>query len=153
MKEFWGGLSSMQKLLASIIIVALLWFFVNRFKGTLQGMAGSIQAGGEMAQLSSAGIKPSYSDAEYRKMADDLEKAMNGIGTDNAAVFNTFKKLKNDADFIKLDTAFGVRDASDNLFGLIEGSDLSGWIHGDLSENQINQLNNQLRNQGLSKTF
>ena len=153
MKNFWGGLSSMQKIIAVIIFMVLIWFFYNRFKGALMGAASKIKAGGEIAQLENAGIKPSYSDSTFEKMADDLFEAMDGIGTDTATVFSTFKKLKNDADFIKLNAAFGVRAGSDNLFGLMEDEDLAGWIKDDLSSTEITKLNGQLKAQGISKSF
>lgn len=153
MKIFWDGLTSMQKIMVVIIAMIIIWVLWNRFKGAYTAIENSVQAGGEIAQLSSQGIKATYTTAQYNSMADDLYEAMNGWGTDSNTIYATFKKLKNDVDFIKLDTAFGVREASDNLFGMLEEEDLQGWILDDLSKTQIDKLNKQLKNQGISKSF
>lgn len=153
MRTFWNGLSSMQKAIFVLILVILIWVLWNRFKGSITAFGNRLQAGGEIAQLANQGIKPTYTAQQYNKMADDLFVAMDGYGTDSEVVFSTFKKLKNDADFIKLDSAFGVKTATDNLFGLMEAEDLSGWIKDDLSQTEIQRLNKQLANQGISKSF
>lgn len=153
MKNFWAGLSSMQKTVFVIILIVFIYIIWNRFKGSITAFGNRMQAGGEIAQLSNQGINPSYTSQQYSKMADDLFDAMDGFGTNTNVIYNTFKLLKNDADFIKLDTAFGVREASDNLFGLMEQEDLTGWIKDDLSTSEIAKLNKQLANQGISKSF
>lgn len=153
MKNFWDGLSSMQKTLFVIILIVFIYIIWNQFKGSITAFGNRMQAGGEIAQLSNQGINPSYTSQQYSNLADDLFDAMDGFGTNTNVIYNTFKLLKNDADFIKLDTAFGVREASDNLFGLMEQEDLTGWIKDDLSSTEITKLNKQLANQGISKSF
>ena len=153
MRDFWDGLTSAQKMIVVLIVIILLWILWNRTKGTIQGWGTALQAGGEISQLEAAGLKATYTANQYKSMANNLFDAMDGFGTDTETIYTVFKKLQNDIDFIKLDAAFGVRTATDNLFGLMEAEDLSGWIKDDLSQTEITKLNNQLRNQGISKQF
>jgi hypothetical protein len=54
--------------------------------------------------------KLSYPKSAYYSMADAIETAVNGIGTDEQLIYTTFRKLKNDADFLMLKKAFGIRN-------------------------------------------
>lgn len=149
--NWWKGLTSAQKFTVLLIIVVLVWIIRNSIKGAMSGAANSIQNLSETAVLQANGIKASYSDSTYKSMATKLFDAMDGYGTDEDVIFEQFDKLKNDVDFIKLDKAFGVRTASDNLFGMIEPTDLKGWIRDDLSPAMIANLNARLKSNGVTK--
>lgn len=153
MAKFWNNLTGGQKLMAIVILIILLYLFWNTIKGIERAAANSIKNGGEMATLAANGIKASYGSDEYKAMANKLYEAMDGWGTSSDVVFSVFGKLNNDVDFIKLDQAFGVREASDNMFGLYPSEDLEGWIQDDLSTSEITQLNNILKKRGITKRF
>jgi hypothetical protein len=151
--NWWGGLTSQQKLVFVLIIIAFIWIVRNAIKGAVRGAEGAVQNVSETAVLQASGIKPSYSDSQYKAMAQKLFDAMDGAGTYDDDVYAVFDKLNNDIDFIKLDKAFGVREASDNLFGAIPSEDMRGWIRDDLSAAQIVTLNKRLKANGVSKRF
>lgn len=153
MGKFWNDLTGGQKLMAIVIAIILLWLFWNTLKGAYRSASNTLQNSGEMAALSASGIKASYSPDEYKSMANKLYEAMDGWGTDSPAIFSIFGKLNNDVDFIKLDQAFGVREATDNMFGLYSAEDLEGWIVDDLSTSEITQLNSILKKRGITKRF
>lgn len=153
MKQFWNNLSSMQKVFVIVIAIILLWVFWNTLQGYYMTAKNTLQNTGEMAGLQSQGITPTYTAAQYSDMADSLFTAMDGYGTNEDKIYAVFNKLRNDADFIKLDQAFGVRGATDDLFGFYAATDLQGWIIDDLDSSEITKLNNILRKKGISHTF
>lgn len=140
-------------MLAILIVLVIVYLFWNTIKGAGKAIGNAAQNGGEMAVLTSNGVKASYTSDEYKSMANKLYEAMDGWGTDSATIFTIYGKLNNDVDFIKLDQAFGVREATDNLFGLYAPEDLEGWIKDDLSTSEITQLNNILKKRGITKRY
>ena len=151
LSNWWNGLTSNQKFFVVVFLIVTIWVLRNAIKGAIQGASDKIQQQSETTMLQAQGIKPSYSDSEYKSMANKLFDAMDGWGTNDDVVFAQFDRLNNDVDFIKLDKAFGVRTASDNMFGLIEPQDLRGWIRDDLSSESIATLNQRLKQSGISK--
>lgn len=149
--NWWNGLTSNQKFFVVVFLIVTIWVLRNAIKGAIQGASDKVQQQSETAMLQAQGIKPSYSESEYKSMANKLFEAMDGWGTNDDVVFAQFDRLNNDVDFIKLDKAFGVRTASDNMFGLIEPQDLRGWIRDDLSSESIATLNQRLKQSGISK--
>jgi hypothetical protein len=150
-QNWWKSLTPGQQLFVVIAIVIIIWIARNSIRGYVEGAQNAIQNVSEEQALNNAGIKATYTTSQYKSMADILFSAMDGYGTEDELVFKQFAKLKNDVDFVRLDDAFGVREATDNLFGLYEPVDLRGWIKDDLSESQIKTLNSKLKSQGLTK--
>ncbi len=151
--DFWNKLEPREKLLLIIVILIIVWISRNKIKGFLNGVGKTLQNQSEISKLKSNGIKQTYDEEKYKKLADYLFRAMDGGGTYTEDVYNAFEQLRNDVDFLKLEMAFGVRTASTNFFGMIEDEDLKGWIKGDLSESEISKLNNILKVRGISKRF
>ncbi len=149
--NWWGGLTSQQKLVVVLITIAFIWIVRNSIKGAVRGAEGAVQNVSETAVLQANGIQASYTDSQYKAMAEKLFTAMDGPGTYDDDIFSVFDKLNNDIDFIKVDKAFGVREASDNLFGIFASEDLRGWLKDDLSAEQIVTLNKRLKSNGVSK--
>ena len=67
-------------------------------------------AADELSQLAQQGIVPSYSDSTFESFSQQLEGSMTGCGTDEEAIFNVFRQMKNEADPRKLIAAFAVRN-------------------------------------------
>lgn len=91
-------------------------------------------------ELERKGIKLSYPVSKYIDMANQLFHAMDGLGSNEAAVYSVFKQLKNDADFVALVSNFGTR----------KGQALSAWIHDDLSVGIISELNGIMKKKGIT---
>ncbi len=151
--NFWFKMSPIERLIFLIVVAILAYLTYRYVKSRLQTASHAAEQKGEIDALKAAGQKANYTDAQYKAMANDLQEAMDGPGTEDDVVFDTFKKLKSDLDFIKLESAFGVREAKDNLFGYLDDEDLRGWIKGDLNASEIARLNNQLKVQNLTKRF
>ena len=68
----------------------------------------------------------SYADSEYSIMADQLETAMRGVGTDITLMKTVLNRLKTKSDWLKLVSVFGTRPYG-NWFYTHEGT-LINWI-------------------------
>jgi len=153
LKDIWSKLTPRQRFIAFVVAVLLIWWLWNKFKPAIKSAAKNVQNTSETAMLQQQGIKPSYKAEVYNQFADNLYKYMDGSGTDEEGVYRVFKYIHNDADFLKLDSAFGIREAIDNLFGFIEAEDLNGWITADFSSSEVKKLNSYLKTKGITKQF
>ena len=59
---------------------------------------------------------PTMSTTQMKAAANAIFTAMDGYGTDEAAVYNQFKKIKNNADYSGLNAAWGRRTISSGRF-------------------------------------
>jgi len=98
---------------------------------------------------------PTYPNSQYFAWANRLEQSMFDIGTDEDAIFSVFSYLRNNGDFIKLKQAFGVREYTGGFLPGFLSPDLSldGWIQEELDSSEIQQLNNILKNKGITYRF
>lgn len=133
----WEKASSTTKIIIVIVAMAVVYFAYTFY---LQSKV-TIQQKSEVLALQAQGITASYNASKYESLANTLETAMKGWGTNEQTVFDVFSDLKNDIDFIELDKAFGIRDSVD----------MKGWLKDDFSTADIKALNNQLNNQSITK--
>lgn len=143
MGKWWNGLSPENQFKFAVLFLLVGVLIYITLKSSIKGFSNALSASSELAALNLVGIKPTYTDASYKLAADKLYVAMKGLGTDETAIFEVFGKMKNDADMIKLELAFGVRDTYD----------LTAWLKGDLSAKDIATLNQMLINKGITKTY
>ena len=91
-------------------------------------------------------IKPAnltYTELEYKSMADMLYTAMKGMGTDEDMIYSVFAKLKTEDDYLKLRSVFGIRD----------NEKLEQWIAGEMNVKERKKLNDILEVNGISPKF
>lgn len=152
-KRFFYQLPPMGQFLVIVVAIIILWAAWNYVKTLKDTWQGKIEEKSEKHALAAQGIKPSYSANQYVTMAEDLFEAMDGPGTTFPTIQNVFKKMKNDYDVLELEAAFGLRSSSYSISWLTDPTDLRDWLRGDLSEDLLKSLNNQLSRQGISKSF
>lgn len=105
-------------------------------------------------QLEAQGKGPSYPDAQYSSWASSIQAGFDGCDVGNnddiAAVMNAANGIRTEADVYKLISTFGVRkwDECGWLTGDVE-KDLVGGIRYEISQRDINIINNTLRNKGI----
>jgi len=90
----------------------------------------------------------------FMRMADRLYDAFDGYGTKNSVVTDVFSQLKNDADFDALKQAYGIRTVSSgdfNFFVKDFKGDLQQTIHDEMTDDQINKLNQIISSNGISR--
>lgn len=151
MKKWWNELPSMWKLVLILIALAILIYFLKRADEIAKAKTKAIIEKSEIEILKDKGVKATYQPTTYKKFANNMYEAMDGVGTNTNVITAVFSYLNNDLDFIHLDAAFGVRGATDNLFGFIDPTDMRGWLKDDLSEELIAAINTTLKNKGISK--
>jgi len=127
---------------------ALLLFFLFRKKGS------AAQEANLLNQESQAAGTKTFPNSQYFAFANRLEQAMFDWGTDEAAIIDVFNKLQNNADYLALKTAFGVRDYTGGIVPYIPfvspKLSLEGWLQEELSSTYINRINTILQNKGIT---
>ena len=147
-KKWFKGLSPVMQIVVILSVIVVAWMIFKRASGYFSQLSKEQMQQGEKDALEAQGITLTYPLQDYKALADDLYNAMAGAGTDTKTVFNTFNKMENDLDVIQLDQDFGFRDT---LFS--SPTNLQGWLKDDLSTAEMQQLNDTLRNKGITKTY
>lgn len=126
-------------------------------------------ANSDLAALKSSGMKQSYQDGQYTAWADKIEVQFSGCDFSIATglpgnsltgsgqtLMAIIKLLKNDVDFLKLVSAYGVRKYDQcgtwPFSGTFTGS-LFQAVSDELDSTEVKQINDQLQKQGISKNF
>lgn len=138
------------ELILLVGIVYLIWD--NFFKKPTSSELKDIEINKELNEK-----KLTYKKSQYFSFADSLQTAMENALTDEDTIYNVFKKLKNDSDFLMLQKAFGKRIYTGELFGVVlsafdftDGNTLEQWLHFELEQSEIDILNNILKNNKIT---
>lgn len=122
-------------------------------------------ANNELAQLANQGITPSYNDSQFEAFSVAIDGAVAGCGTDEEAVFNVFRAMRNEADIRKLISVFGVRYFTPCVYSdpvsysiwlanhQAYPGDLASFLATDLSSSDIREINEILRGNGIGYQF
>ena len=153
LKAFWFRLPPQAQLFVVILVIIIVWFSWTYINAQKDFVKNQVRNKAEIDKLHDQGVKESYPISKYNQWANAMEKAMDGAGTSEDVVVKIFSYLKNDADVIQLEKAFGLRLSSYAASWLTDPTDLKDWLRSDLSEETIKQLNAQLSRQGITKKF
>ena len=85
----------------------------------------------------------SYSNSEYTQMANKLYSAMKGIGTNENAIYDVFSQLETESDVRKLISTYGSKD----------GMTLQQWLIDDLSNRELQKVNDILAKNNINYSF
>ena len=85
----------------------------------------------------------SYANSEYTQMANKLYSAMKGIGTNENAIYDVFSQLETESDVRKLISTFGSKD----------GMTLQQWLIDDLSNRELQKVNDILAKNNINYSF
>jgi hypothetical protein len=141
-------LSNPRRILAIVILITVIVVAFLIFKNKIIAAFTSLRKDLDDKkvideEIKETGIKPSYSDSQYRVFADQLYAAMKGWGTNEDAIYNVFRQMKSRVDVLKLIDIYGTRD----------GEDLIQWMNGDLSSWNFNKINQILRDNSVDYSF
>lgn len=128
---------------------------------------------GEIKEIEQGGTKASYSDSQYKTWASQIKQQFDGCdgsfgrpilqfipptwlgnimwSNSGALIANIFYKLRNNVDFLKLSTAYGV--STYDKCGLWNGDftgNLQSAISDELDENERESLNKILSKNGIT---
>lgn len=148
----WNEWLSPQRVITlgilAVIAVIIIIVLGKRLKSTIKEITTNIRQNQQLEdQINSTGQRLSYPDNNYTLWADQLETAMYGPGTDEDAVYQVMRTMKNDADVYKLISAFGMRKG----FLQWNAQSLPSWIQGDFSDRT--EINNILKSNGIAYRF
>lgn len=135
---------------------------LSKYFGDMATNKAGQAAAGDLSKLASQGVYPTYADSTFENFASQLVQAMNGCGTDENAIYQVYRQLRNDADLLRLTQIFGVRyyqpcewtspvsyaiwQFNDKAYG----GDLPTWLGYDLSSGEIENINSILAQAGIS---
>lgn len=127
---------------------------IRKISANKRGKGAISQADDYLREMAKKGIRPSYSDFQYKTWADTLHAAMNGVGTTTGQIGSIMSLMKNDADLAKLVQAFDVRTIKsgivlvpDNQFNLVSA------LADELNTMEIDQINYALHKKGITYKF
>lgn len=83
------------------------------------------------------GEKPTFTDMEFRSLADRVEGILASFNIDEDAFFAILQKLKSRIDWLKLSQAFGTRTITQNWTTSLDSGDLSAWINDRLDAGEV----------------
>ena len=123
--------------------------FINRIKSQAnlqKELQTQKDVKAELERIKRAGVKPSFSTAQFKAWADKIEKQYSGADTTFLAHYiaagwsgsggttkDIIVRLKNDADFLSLVDAYGIRKY-----------DQAGWFTGDFTGNLYQAVQDEL---------
>lgn len=123
----------------------------------------------DLNELKSKGQKQSYQDGQYTAWADKIEVQFSGcdwsvatglpgntLTASGRILMDIVKQLKNDVDFLKLVSAYGVRTYDQcgtwPFSGNFTGS-LFQAVSDEIDSIELKKINEQLKANGVTKTF
>jgi len=115
--------------------------------------------GGNKGNDGGDGVKPSggqLSSSQLIKMATDLFEALDGYGTNEETILSVFTKVKTNADFDNLVSAFGTRTISSgagNVFVSDFSGDLTACLRDELNSTEIAEINTLLQKNGVNRSI
>jgi hypothetical protein len=146
--------------LGSAILVGAIWYMSKKKPdaGTGGNGTGGSGTGGNGTGGNGTGspILNTTAGLDFSSMANDVYEAMNGYGTDNQKIRDTFSKLKTTADFDALSKAYNVKTVSSgrgNIFSNDYLGNMVGAIRDESSDSEIAALNLILSSKGILKTI
>ncbi len=154
-----GLLYSPNVRIALIIGGSLLGYVLLR--RMLTGNSAQIKSNIERAlsELHAGGVQPTIRSEYASLLAERLYTAMDGNGSDEAAIFDVFSQLHNAADLVLLMRAFGARPygatgGNDSTvakwLGWSTMMDLSGWLRRELSGRDLKRVAAEYKRLGMS---
>lgn len=83
-----------------------------------------------------------YTQADYKAMADKLYLAMDGVGTNENSIYEVIGKLRTKSDWYALIKAFGVRSSSSWVNSFT--GNLVQWLYDELDDEERKRVNDIL---------
>lgn len=135
--------------LLNIGLVLAVFVVLNKLMSNLTGFLGSetseaeqnIQQGNEQTTQSELDeSKLTYPKSEYYDLADTIYTALQAsYFTDEDAIYQTFRKLKNNSDYLQLKTAYGLRPHG--FYGTRVNKNMVQSLRSDLDAEEIDHVN------------
>ena len=126
--ENFSFVKNPKLILYTTILVVVLFFIIKYILKNIKKSDDQKIIGAVNSEINSSNL--SFTSAEFKIMADRLETAMRGAGTDENTIYQILGQLQNKDDWFQLVSAFGVRSYG-NWFYTAEGT-LPHWLDTEL---------------------
>ena len=120
-------------------------------------------ASGDLNSVIASGTNPTLNNSQLEAMSSAIIEASNGCGTDNNMIFNTFSKIKNDADILSFIKVFGLRkktrcpftaDTMESFWSnYTTPMSLSAMVNSELDTTEIQKINDGFLAKGMKYQF
>lgn len=124
-------------ILIIVIVIVIIMRIIKKAKEKLQDQ--QLVNSTDSAIISNA---LTYTQADYKAMADKLFSAMDGAGTNENSIIEVLGKLRTKSDWYALVKAFGVKKSSSWLSGY-QGN-LVQWLNDELDDEERKMVNDIL---------
>src|SRR6185369_6971550 len=94
----------------------------------------------------------SYTASQFNQFADLLQAAMEGMGTDENAIYSVMDKMESKLDCLLLIKSFGIRFYKEFAW-TGENYTLDQWFQNELSQGAIDDINAGLQDKGINFYF
>jgi len=91
-----------------------------------------------------------YPGSQYLTFANVIETAGFDIGTDEEAIYSTFRKLNNNADYLQLLSAWGKPNRTIYDWGIGYDMTLPQYLRYEMGDEEINKINYILKSKGIT---
>lgn len=154
---------SLVRTIVIIAIVVLIFLIIYWWRSSRKRREQEEQFEEDYQTLSQGnGQKPTYLQTNYQEFANKIYAAgCSGLfcyGTDEEAMYDVFRQMKNDLDVLLLVKAFGLRQERGGICIPIPGTGeceipLGQWLPTELSADGIKEINTILSKQGINYKF
>lgn len=169
--KWYSGLTPTGKtvlVIGSAVMVTIVGYAVVKSINNKVALAKSQQeiSGfvSDLGSLNTQGIAPSFQQSQYQQWADSIQEAFSGCdgslnyqaySDSGQVVANIITNFKNDADFLALQAAFGIRTISKHWWcgGDDSNVTLSAAVDDQLNTDEVAALNVTLVGLGVTYKF
>lgn len=137
---------SATKMVLLLVVIGIAGWLLSYFGVKVINSLRDALRNRDLVDKANAEIKDSdvsLTSAQASTLADKLYSAMRGWGSDEEAVYSVFRLLRSRSDLLLLSRTFGVRG----------GRTLSEWLSSDLSQKELDKVNQILATNGITYSF
>ena len=158
-KESFSGLPQWAKGIIAIAVVGGIGYAVyklSKLKKTPEEKSDKEEADAQKNELEKEIKKKplSYPLSQYKTFANVIEEACNEEGTNEEAIYSTFRKLKSNSDYLALQIAWGnptrfVTPSWYIFYTTGKNFSIPQLLRNDMSSSEISKVNKILSNNGI----
>lgn len=162
-KSIGSWFSNLSPIVRNIMVLGLFVLFfiivisiINAIKKASKKSQTDKTLNDDIKKLIAQGQTPSYPDTTYKNLADKIFGAsrgwFGGLGTDEEAIKDTFKEMKNELDVVMLEKAFGAKEPAD-CWAFCDTLTMGDFLAYEMSAGDIAEINKTLASKNINIRF
>jgi CO dehydrogenase/acetyl-CoA synthase epsilon subunit len=157
-KSVYGDLSPRAKnivVITGVIVGSILLFkVIKNLKGLRERVAARDEAQATADELEEANqsvaTKQKLTNAQVLAIANSMYAAMDGKGTYEDVIYSGFKQMSNNADFLAVVKAYGIRTVHSKVYFISDVvATLVPALQSELSQGWLDYINELLQSKGI----